>query len=100
MLYHRAFQILQDPITGYLIPEKYVYKKTKKVYSVGSLTTTIDYCGETEFYNNALKYLHTEEGVVEYQITSFFTYDYFLKDDLGNTRAVVSADSSGNLVIG
>jgi RHS repeat-associated protein len=61
MLYHRDFQILQDQITGCLIPEL--------------------------------------ERSVENPLRSF-TYEYFIKDHLGNIRAVVSADSSGNLVIG
>ncbi len=25
------------------------------------MVTVIDYCGEIEFYNNSIKYLHTEE---------------------------------------
>lgn len=76
-------------------------KLGKKVYKAGVLSTTIDYNGELEFYNHLLKYVHTEEGLVEYNTqNSSFTYEYFLKDHLGNTRAVVSADDSGNLVIG
>lgn len=76
-------------------------KLQKKVYKAGILTTTIDYNGELEFYNSALKYVHTEEGLAEYNSTnSSFTYEYFLKDHLGNTRAVVSADGNGNLVVG
>ena len=64
------------------------------------LSATIDYCGETEFLDGKVKYIHTEEGLVEYQNgTSSFTYEYFLKDHLGNTRAVVSADATGNLVV-
>jgi RHS repeat-associated protein len=74
-------------------------KLSKKVYLGGVLNTTIDYCGETEFYNGVLKYLHTEEGVVE-NVSGSFTYEYFLKDHLGNTRAVVSSDLTGNLVVG
>lgn len=73
-------------------------KLFKKVYKAGVLTATIEYCGETEFLDGKIKYLHTEEGVVEYQSESSFTYEYFLKDHLGNTRAVVSADASGSLV--
>lgn len=40
-------------------------KLSKKVYKSGVITI-IDYCGETEFYNQSLKYLHTEEGLVEF----------------------------------
>lgn len=70
--------------------------------SIAGIVTVIDYCGETEFYNGngSIKYLHTEEGLVEYQSVSSFAYEYFLKDHLGNTRAVVSADGSGNIVLG
>jgi RHS repeat-associated protein len=76
-------------------------KLRKKVYRSGVLNTMVDYAGETEFYNSQLKYIHTEEGLVEYNtFTSSFTYEYFLKDHLGNTRVVVSADGSGNPVIG
>jgi RHS repeat-associated protein len=76
-------------------------KLRKSVYLAGVLTTTIDYAGETEFYNSKLKFIHTEEGIVEYDPTkSAFTYEYYLKDHLGNTRATVFTDSSGNLGIG
>ncbi len=82
----------------------YVYdasgtKLRKKVYMDGNLTSTTDYCGGTEFLDDTLKYLYTDEGVVEYQ-SGDYVYEYFLRDHLGNTRAVVSDDGNGNVVIG
>ena len=66
--------------------------------SIAGIVTVIDYRGETEFYNRSINNLHTEEGLIEFQSISSFTYNYFLKDHLGNTRAVVSSES-GNLVV-
>lgn len=83
---------------------KYTYdatgvKLSKIVYNNGNLPATINYNGELEFYNNNLKFIHTGEGVAEYNTTnSSFTYEYFLKDHLGNTRVVVSPDNLGNVV--
>jgi len=83
---------------------EYIYDATgtklNKKVSIAGIVTVIDSCGETEFYNGSIKYLHTEEGLVEYQSVSSFAYEYFLNDHLGNTRAVVSADGSGNIVLG
>jgi RHS repeat-associated protein len=85
----------------------YVYdasgaKLSKIIYKKSVLSQKVDYCGETEYYDGTLKYLHTEEGLVETADNgSSFTYEYFLKDHLGNTRAVVSAaPSTGALVVG
>jgi RHS repeat-associated protein len=75
-------------------------KLGKKVYKAGVLQTTIDYNDELEFDDNTLKLVHTGEGIARYDDTQqTYNYEYFLKDHLGNTRAVVSADASGNLVV-
>jgi RHS repeat-associated protein len=70
------------------------------VYKAGSSYLTVDYLGELEFHNNSLKFIHTDEGLARYnETTQTYAYEYFLKDHLGNTRAVVTPDAGGNLSI-
>jgi hypothetical protein len=62
--------------------------KLKKSFSeTGSVTGETYYAGMFEYdKNKALTLIHTDEGVVNYA-GGAFTYEFFLKDHLGNTRA-------------
>lgn len=76
--------------------------KKASLYGADNLlhVTTVDYVGQLEYNNGTLKIVHTEEGMASYNATSkTFSYHYFLKDHLGNTRAVVSQAANGSVVV-
>ncbi|MCG8411517.1 MAG: hypothetical protein MI739_09560 [Bacteroidales bacterium] len=57
------------------------------------------YIGNMEYDNNKeLKYIHTSEGRVRFS-GSDIVYDYYLKDHLGNTRVVFSANNTNGVDI-
>jgi hypothetical protein len=79
---------------------KYIYDATgdklQKITTPASgPATTINYCGEMEFTGTALSLIHTEEGAVTYNQSGVGTYQYFLRDHLGNTRVVI--DQAGTI---
>ena len=68
--------------------------KLLKSATVGGATTNRYYAGAFEYGNTkALELIHTDEGVVNYS-GSAFSYEYYLKDHLGNTRATFKPDGS------
>lgn len=73
---------------------KYLYdglgNKLQKV-TTGANATTTDYIGNVIYTNNSLDYILHDEGRIRYTSspTVAYTYDYFIKDHLGNTRSVV-----------
>ena len=56
------------------------------------------YEGGFEYAGEDLSIIHTGEGYVQKADTSF-TYNYFLKDHLGNTRDVFGEGTGGQLVV-
>ncbi|PYF74244.1 DUF6443 domain-containing protein [Pedobacter nutrimenti] len=65
----------------------YVYdatgQKLKKIYG----SNTRDYIGGIEYNNGAIEFIQTEEGRA--LPGSSYSYEYMLKDHLGNTRATI-----------
>jgi len=68
-------------------------KQTKIDYQP---TKTIDYLGNIVYEDNAIKYILSEEGRILKNDNGAFTFNYFLKDHLGNTR--VTIDQTGKLM--
>lgn len=56
-------------------------KQTKIDYQP---TKTIDYLGNIVYKDNAIKYILSEEGRILKDNNGAFTFNYFLKDHLGN----------------
>lgn len=81
---------------------KYVYDasgaKLCKETTVAGTTTKRWYCGAMEYGDNmALSMIHTDEGMIDVTTSGTnqtFNYAYYLKDHLGNTRAVFNKDGS------
>jgi RHS repeat-associated protein len=76
----------------------YIYdaigNKLKKIATVGGTTTLRYYTGAFEYGNTrVLELIHTDEGIVNYSGSSY-TYEYFLKDHLGNTRAAFTVNNN------
>ena len=67
-------------------------QKLKKVYAFANGNLTTDYINGIQYTDGNIDFIQTEEGRVLVSGTSL-VYEYFLKDHLGNTRAVV--DQSG-----
>jgi len=68
--------------------------KLRKAHYTGETPTYRYYAGAFEYSNvKALDLIHTDEGVVNYDDDEF-TYEYFLKDHLGNTRATFSPNGT------
>ncbi|GEP88714.1 hypothetical protein CTE07_03590 [Chitinophaga terrae (ex Kim and Jung 2007)] len=61
-------------------------------------TTTTDYIGSYVYQNDSLQFLGHEEGrirvVYAAGVSPAYVYDYFVKDHLGNTRLVLTEESS------
>ena len=53
----------------------------------------IDYIGNFVYTNRALSYILTTEGKIVYNAGTY-AYQYFLKDHLGNVRAVIDQNQS------
>jgi RHS repeat-associated protein len=79
----------------------YVYdalgNKLRKSVVEGATTTTTDYMAGAVYQNNVLQFVPQEEGRVRYTAAvgatpAKLSYDYFLKDHLGNTRMVLTGD--------
>ena len=69
-------------------------KLRKDVFNeYGTLVDTWDYNGSFVYQNRQLKFVLTDEGKISMDST-VYTYEYFLKDHLGNTR--VSFAVAGN----
>ena len=73
-------------------------RKVSKVVTEVADTTVRSYEGGFEYEDNLLSIIHTDEGFVD-NTTSGFVYNYFLKDHLGNTRAVFSPGTGGTLTL-
>jgi RHS repeat-associated protein len=66
--------------------------KLKKVTTEGSKVTTTLYMIGT-YVNDTIQFIAHEEGRIRYRKdSSDFVYDYFLKDQLGNTRIVLTEE--------
>ncbi|KAI9450318.1 hypothetical protein F5148DRAFT_1290902 [Russula earlei] len=61
-----------------------------------TLSTTTDYLGGYVYTNNVLQFFGHEAGRIRKSkdTTQGFVYDYFLKDHLGNTRAVLTEEQT------
>jgi len=71
-------------------------KKLRK-QAVGNLTLTTDYVNGIHYNNGVLDFIQTEEGVARNSGGSF-TYEYNLKDHLGNVRLSFKEDG-GNVSV-
>lgn len=59
------------------------------------------YLGDAEFQDNILQHVSHEEGRIRFTpaknaAPAFFSYDYFIKDHLGNIRMVLTEESKTN----
>ena len=61
-------------------------KLRKEVYENGVKSLVKDYTGGFVYNGNTLDFLHTAEGRAKSNSAGSFTYEYYLKDHLGNTR--------------
>ncbi|XHR93269.1 DUF6443 domain-containing protein [Mucilaginibacter sp. UC70_90] len=75
----------------------YVYSaggnKLRKLYTAGGTTTTTEYDNGIEYDNSVtnVAFIQTEEGRARHSGTTY-TYEYDLKDHLGNTRVTLTPD--------
>ena len=84
-LSHRMIEISNKPKKIF-----YIYTAKGEKLRVISQDTS-DYCGNTVYKNGELSYILMPEGRI---ITNGgFTFEYFIKDHLGNTRAIVNQAS-------
>jgi RHS repeat-associated protein len=68
--------------------------KLEKSSTIGGTTTYRYYAGIYEYGNTkALELIHTDEGMVNVSGTTY-TYEYHLKDHLGNVRAVFNSNGT------
>jgi RHS repeat-associated protein len=70
--------------------------KLQKLVKQGSTTTTTDYVGPFEISNNILIFVSHDEGrcrPTDTAGTLRYTYDYYIKDHLGNVRSIAAANS-------
>ena len=73
-------------------------RKVGKVVTEGETTMVMTYESGFEYRDGVLAMMHTGEGYIQKAGTSF-TYNYFLKDHLGNTRIVFSTGTGDSLTI-
>jgi RHS repeat-associated protein len=75
----------------------YVYSasgnKLRKLYTAGGTTTTTEYDNGIQYDNSTtnVSFIQTEEGRARHSGTTY-TYEYDLKDHLGNTRITLTPD--------
>ncbi len=67
----------------------------------GEVTTArMDYAGRAVYKDNTLQYIFTSEGRIVYDdINDNFTWQYDIKDHLGNTRAVIEELTEGTATV-
>ncbi len=78
-------------------------KLQQKVYKAGNLQKQTDYVGNFVYEDGSLKFILTDNGrlvaePVEAPAPISFSYEYNIKDHLGNIRVTVQ-DSAGNAVV-
>ncbi|GGH31410.1 RHS repeat-associated core domain-containing protein [Sphingobacterium alkalisoli] len=66
----------------------YSYDATGRKLSKQHSTGTTQYADGIQYRNGAIEFIQTEEGRILPNGSSFI-YEYFLKDHLGNTRAII-----------
>jgi RHS repeat-associated protein len=77
---------------------EYIYdakgtKLKKTVYEPGKDTTVTVYVGGSVYKNDTLQLVGHEEGRIRPQGDTVLVYDYFIKDNLGNIRMVLTSDA-------
>ena len=65
--------------------------KLRTVHTIGSTTTTTDYCGNVIYENGVQKLLLTEAG---YLTLTDSKYHYYLQDHQGNNRVVIDQNGT------
>ena len=92
------FLNLPKKITNYNASEHLSYsydaegKKLRKIHTQPNYTTTTDYLDGIRYTNGTMDMVMTDEGQILVNGTSFL-YEYFLKDHLGNTRAIIDQNN-------
>lgn len=76
-------------------------KLKKVIQETGKPTKTYTYLGNSIYLNDTLQTMAQEEGQIRFDTTSVagqskFTYEYFLKDHLANTRMVLSEKTTND----
>ncbi|MEQ6121138.1 DUF6443 domain-containing protein [Reichenbachiella sp. MALMAid0571] len=66
-------------------------KLKQRVYQADTLFKTTDYAGEFIYENGVLQFIRHEEGRIIQEPNDSFTYQYHLKDHLGNTRSTFTS---------
>jgi RHS repeat-associated protein len=71
--------------------------KLSKTVTEGSLVTKTQYINDLIYENDTLQQINTEEGRIRFtpalgSAAAKFSYDYFLKDYLGNVRVVLTEE--------
>lgn len=69
-------------------------KLQKKIVETGKPDKIILYLGGFIFENDSLQIIATEEGRVRPKGDSVLVYDYFIKDNLGNIRVVLTEEET------
>lgn len=64
-------------------------QKLSETFINGSQTIIIDYMGSLIYRNDSLKTILHDEGRIAFKNDTSYTYQFFLKDHLGNTRVVI-----------
>ncbi|WP_311951007.1 DUF6443 domain-containing protein [Mucilaginibacter terrae] len=85
-------QLISKPSTGETMTNQWLATgiKTRKV--VGGITR--DYIGGIEYNNGSIEFIQTEEGRALPNGSGGYTYDYMLRDHLGNTRVLLKHDGT------
>ena len=72
-------------------------KIRKEVYDNNNLSVKYDYLDAVHYENGAIAFISNEVGrALPKSGTNSYTYEYFLKDHLGNNRIVISRDINGD----
>jgi RHS repeat-associated protein len=74
--------------------------KLRRVSVIGGVTKTTDYIGGIEYDNSttAIGFIQTEEGKAVPNGTTNYDYNYYLGDNLGNTRVTFGAKTAAAIV--
>jgi len=83
------------------VPDKYityVYDAAgnvlQKILKNGAATTTYSYLEGAVYKDNVLQFVPHDEGRVRKTSTGSFVYDYFIADQLGSTRTVITEETN------